>query len=108
MSFLELLGAILAFLITIVVIYLMKGRGVLEKLGLPVVPPFLIFGSPPFFVNRLMFHEFINDQFKKYGKTWATYLGVQPTVMTIDPGKHLSSFEVPIVNTFSPSLLVFP
>ena len=88
MNFLELVGAILAFGVTIVIIYLMRGRGVLEKLGVPVVPTFLIFGSPPFFVNRLMFHEFITDQFKKYGKTWAAYIGVQPTVVTIDPGKE--------------------
>jgi cytochrome P450 len=76
----------LALVCTAVVLrYLLKNRGYLESLGIPVVKPVFIFGSPPFFNHKISMHEHINESFKKYGKTYARYEGREPSILTIDP-----------------------
>ena len=66
-------------------LYLMKYRGVVESFGLPYVKPFFVFGSPPFLFHRIVVSEWLRDQFKKFGRTWASYDGITPTIYTIDP-----------------------
>ena len=65
--------------------YLTQHRGIVESFGLPYIKPFLCFGSPPFLFNYFIYSDWMIEQFKKFGKTWAKYDGVSPTIVTIDP-----------------------
>ena len=83
---------IFGFFIVVVVVfvsltlqYLLKNRGYLESIGVPFIKPVLIFGSPPFVPHKITVHDFINQCFKKYGKTWARYDGREAAIYTIDP-----------------------
>ena len=60
-------------------------RGYIETLGIPIDPPFLIFGSEPHSLhNQDMF--FHTNKFKKFGtKTYGCYTGTTPAIVTIDP-----------------------
>ena len=62
-----------------------RNRGVVESFGLPMVKPFLCFGSPPFAFNKIVYHEYLASQCRKLGKTWARYDGVAPCIVSIDP-----------------------
>ena len=60
-------------------------RGYIETLGIPIDPPYLIFGSEPRHANQSDYH-FYTRKFKKFGtKTYGKYDGVFPTIVTIDP-----------------------
>ena len=65
--------------------YLRRYRGYLETTGLPVVPAFLCFGSPPFAFHRIHYHQWFTDKFRQLGRTFARYQGVTPAIITIDP-----------------------
>ena len=79
---------ILAFLLIGVValfFYLKRHHGYLETTGLPVVPAFLCFGSPPYAFHRIHYHQWFTEQCLKLGRTFARYQGVTPAIITIDP-----------------------
>ena len=60
-------------------------RGYIETLGIPIDPPFLIFGSEPHALHNADHLYFLN-KFKQFGtKTYGCYVGPTPTIMTIDP-----------------------
>ena len=65
--------------------YLTANRGVVENFGIPYIKPFLIFGSPPFLYHKFIFSDWMINQFKKLGRTWARYDGRTPVIVTIDP-----------------------
>lgn len=65
--------------------WLTRNRGHLEGLGIPIVPPFLCFGSPPFAPHKYILHELYLERHNKYGKTYGEFAGVVPCVVTIDP-----------------------
>ena len=99
-------------LVTLVVAYRRATRhyGSLEPLGLPVVKPFLCFGSPPYSLSRLYFFNWYNEQFQKFGSTWARYDGVTPTIVTKDPEivkeittKQFDNFTDILSNDFNPA-----
>jgi len=69
----------------IILKYLTQHRGIVESFGLPYIKPFLCFGSPPFLFNYFIYSDWMIEQFKKFGKTWARYDGVSPCIVTIDP-----------------------
>ena len=75
----------LVFLVVLLYKYLTKNRGRLETLGIPVDPPFLCFGSPPFALHKNYVNKTIENNIWKYGKTYGRYDGVTPVVVTIDP-----------------------
>ena len=79
---------ILAFLLITVVslyFYLRRHYGYLGTTGLPVVPAFLCFGSPPFAFHRIHYHHWYTEKFRQLGRTFARYQGVTPAIATIDP-----------------------
>ena len=57
----ELLTIFLGFLITSLVslyFYLRRRHGSIEQLGIPMVKPFLCFGSPPFLHHKNLTHKY--------------------------------------------------
>ena len=76
------------FLVALVAFYkhMTRYRGSLEATGLPMVKPFLCFGSPPFLLNKIHFHKWYQQKFKEFGqKTFCRYDGIGPIIATIDP-----------------------
>nr|AKH03526.1 cytochrome P450 3027F1 [Paracyclopina nana] len=65
--------------------HLTQNRGVIESFGIPYIKPLFVFGSPPYFYHRISIREWTVKQFEKFGKTWARYEGITPTIVTIDP-----------------------
>ena len=65
--------------------HLRRNHGWLETTGLPLVKPFLIFGSPPFAMHKMRYHEWFQEKYRQLGNTFARYNGVTPTICTIDP-----------------------
>jgi hypothetical protein len=84
MACLAFVVAFAAVCVALILRYMLKHRGYLETLGIPVVKPFLIFGSPPYAWHKIMIHEHSQEMHRKLGKTWAMYDGREPTVFTID------------------------
>ncbi len=80
-----ILVGLLVIAILAMYLYMAQYRGVVESFGIPMVKPFLIFGSPPFLFNKYLIHEYWQNMFKKFGKTWGRYDGIRPTIVTIDP-----------------------
>ena len=78
-----ILGAILLALLA-GYMYLSRSRGYLESTGIPLVKPFLCFGSPPFILHNITYHEDYMNNFKKFGKTWCKYEGITPLIVTYD------------------------
>ena len=102
-----LLLVVAAFLLAMVAlaVYLTRSRGSLEKLGIPIDRPFLIFGSQPHAIHEVG-HDYWNGKFARFGKTYGRYDGVTPIITTKDPDicknvfvKHFecfpTSFELP-------------
>ena len=65
--------------------YLRRYHGYLETTGLPVVPAFGCFGSPPYAFHCIHYHQWFSEKFQKLGKTFARYQGVTPAIISIDP-----------------------
>ena len=87
-SMMAVLTYILAFLLIGVVslyFYLRRHHGYLETTGLPVVPAFMCFGSPPYAFHRIHYHQWYTEKFRQLGRTFARYQGVTPAITTIDP-----------------------
>ncbi len=57
MDLLNLLVGILVVLAGLLYVYLRRRHGKLEHLGIPIVPSFLCFGSPPFSYHKNITHE---------------------------------------------------
>jgi len=84
--------ALLTYILSITLIscvalyfYLRRHHGYLETTGLPVIPAFLCFGSPPYALHRISYHDWFTEKVKQHGRTFARYMGVNPTIITIDP-----------------------
>ena len=66
--------------------HLTRYYGSLETLGIPVIPPFLCFGSPPYDLHNLQAEQEDEATYKKLKSlTWGFYWGSQPFVVTMDP-----------------------
>ena len=84
--------ALLTYILSFVLIgfvalyfYLRRHHGYLETTGLPVIPAFLCFGSPPYAFHRISYYEWFNKQHRQYGRTFARYMGINPAIVSIDP-----------------------
>ena len=105
MALLLLLAASLLLSLVALALYLTRNRGTLEKLGIPVDRPFLVFGSQPHAIHEVG-HDYWNGKFARFGRTYGRYEGVTPVITTKDPEicrnvfvKHFdcfpTSFELP-------------
>ena len=76
-------------LVILVVAYRRATRyyGTLETLGIPVVKPFLCFGSYPLNYHEIKFHELDMQWYHELGKpkAWGYYEGHVPTITVTDP-----------------------
>ena len=83
-------------LVLLVIAYKRATRhyGYLESLGIPVVKPFLCFGSTPTNYHEIDFHELDMKWYRELGKpkTWGYYEGHMPTISTMDPNMIKSIF----------------
>ena len=83
------LGFILgSCILLLLVIYkhLTRSYGSLESLGIPVIPPFLCFGSPPFNYHNVQAEKEDEANYEKFKSlTWGFYWGYQPQIVTMDP-----------------------
>jgi cytochrome P450 family 6 len=100
MAVLEIFVAVCVICIALVLRYMLKNRGYLETLGIPIVKPVLIFGSPPFAPHKMVIHEYNQEMHKKLGKTWARYEGREAVIVTIDP-ELIKSIMVKNFDSFS-------
>ena len=75
------------FLVILVALFFRfrRFRGCLEATGLPMVPPFLCFGSPPWLFNKIVYHEWYLEKHRELGRSFTRYEGVTPIICTIDP-----------------------
>jgi len=83
---------ILSWILTILLISLVflffhfrRFRGSIEESGLPMVKPFLCFGSAPMLYNKIIYHIWYHEKHKELGKSFTRYEGVTPCISTIDP-----------------------
>jgi len=67
------------------VFHLRRYRGCLEETGLPLVKPFLCFGSAPYLFNKIRYYEWYTEKHRELGRTFARYQGPTPNIVTIDP-----------------------
>ena len=58
MDLFSVLVGVLAAVAGVLYLYLRRRHGKLEHLGIPIVPPFLCFGSPPFSYHKSITHEY--------------------------------------------------
>ena len=76
-------------LVLLVIAYKRATRyyGYLESLGIPVVKPFLCFGSTPINYHDILFHELDMKWYHELGKpkVMGYYEGHMPTISTMDP-----------------------
>ena len=110
MDFLTIVLGIILLSLVAGYMHLSRNRGYLESTGLPLIKPFLCFGSPPYSLSRLYFFNWYNEQFQKFGSTWARYDGVTPTIVTKDPEivkeittKQFDNFTDILSNDFNPA-----
>ena len=66
-------------------LYLRRNYGKLEKLGIPVMPPTLLFGSEPFMMHKTRYIDLDMENFRRFGKIWGSYSMSQPWVNVVDP-----------------------
>ena len=97
----DLITILLGFVTLLLIILIKKCTakyGYLESLGIPVIKPFLFFGSPPFGLHKIKWVDFYSEMHRKYGLTYGSYLGTTAIIHTI--GKFCASFKrfVLIVN----------
>ena len=75
-------------LVILVIAYKRATRfyGTLESLGIPVVKPFLCFGSVPVNYHQVKFHELDMKWYQELGKpkVWGYYEGHMPTLAVVD------------------------
>ena len=81
MALLLLVAATLLLSAVALAVYLTRNRGSLEKLGIPIDPPFLIFGSQPHAIHEVG-RDYWNGKFARFGKTYGRYDGVTPIITT--------------------------
>ena len=81
--------------------HLTRFYGSLESLGIPVIPPFLCFGSPPFNYHQVQVEAEDEANYEKFKSlTWGFYWGSQPCIVTMDPAMIKEIF-IKQFNSFS-------
>ena len=62
-----------------------QNYGSLEAMGIPVIKPFLCFGSPPFGLHKIVWHKWYVEKHQQLGMTFGLYNGTSPVIVTTDP-----------------------
>jgi len=71
---------------TLIILYLRRNYGSLEKMGIAVIKPSIFgLGSYPVFLHKYLWHETEFEIMKKMGKVWGAYQGSEPWVVVADP-----------------------
>ena len=76
---------LLAVFLLLGILFLRRTYGILEKTGIPVMPPSLFLGSEPFLKHKINYIEFDRENRRKYGRVWASYDMCEPWVTVADP-----------------------
>ena len=74
----EILSWILTIILVILVFFFFhfrRFRGCIEESGLPMVKPFLCFGSAPFLYNKIIYHIWSHEKHKELGRSFTRYEG---------------------------------
>ena len=74
----EILSWILTIILVISVFfffYFRRFRGSIEESGLPMVRPFLCFGSAPILYNKIIYHVWYHEKHKELGRSFTRYEG---------------------------------
>ena len=74
----EVVSWILAVILVVLVVlffHFRRFRGYLEDTGLPMVQPFLCFGSAPRAFNKIVYHEWYHEKHRELGRTFTRYEG---------------------------------
>nr|AKH03525.1 cytochrome P450 3027E1 [Paracyclopina nana] len=85
MEWFACLLCIVALLILLFIWHSTKSYGRLESLGIPVIKPFLCFGSPPLDWHNVRWYDWYRMQHEKLGHTFGHYIGTFPVISTINP-----------------------
>ena len=80
-----LLFALFFVLIVCLIRKFTKNYGSLEAIGIPVIKPFLCFGSPPFGLHKIVWHKWYLEKHQQLGTTFGLYNGTSPIIITTDP-----------------------
>jgi len=87
-------------LIVLIVIFLRRKYGTLEKCGFPVIPPAFVLGSGPWSWHKVDIVQMDLDREAKYGKVYGSYVISEPWVTVGDPDlikqimiKNFDSFQ---------------
>ncbi len=57
-----MLVAVLAVLVVTLCLYLTRNRGIIEKMGIPIDPPYLVFGSEPRALHKVSDINYLYSQ----------------------------------------------
>ena len=79
------LFALSSILIVCLIRKFTKKYGSLEAMGIPVIKPFLCFGSPPFGLHKIVWHKWYLEKHQQLGTTFGLYNGASPIIITTDP-----------------------
>ena len=79
------LFALSSILIVCLIRKFTKKYGSLEAMGVPVIKPFLCFGSPPFGLHKIVMHKWYFEKHQQLGMTFGLYNGSSPIIVTTDP-----------------------
>ena len=85
MDWLSWILTIVLILVVFLYFHFRRFRGCIEETGLPLVPPFLCFGSEPRLYNKTIYHEWYLEKHRELGHSFTRYEGVTPIISTIDP-----------------------
>ena len=77
MDLLSILIGLLSIIIIGIIWKVTKNYGTLETLEIPLMKPFLCFGSPPFDWHNVSWHEWFSSQHQKFGLTFGQYVAKQ-------------------------------
>ena len=77
MDLFTILIGLLSIIIIGIIWKVTKNYGTLETLEIPLIKPFLCFGSPPFDWHNVSWHEWFSVQHQKFGLTFGQYVGRQ-------------------------------
>ena len=69
----------------LLVLFLRRKYGTLERLGIPLIPPGLCLGSEPLMIHKTDYIDWDMVCTRKYGNVWASYAISEPWITVGDP-----------------------
>ena len=77
--------SLVAVLLLLVILFMRRTYGTLEKCGIPVIKPSLFLGSDPLMKHKINYLEYDMENTKKYGRIWGSYDMCEPWVYVAEP-----------------------